>query len=72
MLKVSVFLVNGGKSDWTVPDSFYRKLLSLRRSGLEGKPLVHELISDDLRPPPTFVTLTGQLEDGTKVKEEIA
>jgi hypothetical protein len=72
MLRVAVSLVDGGLLDQTVPDSFYTELVALRASGLEGKALVHALLSDDWGAPPKFVTLSGTLSNGTAVKESIA
>lgn len=69
MLTVSVRTVDGGGQDWTEPDSLYAKLLSLRESGLKGRRLVDALLTDDWGPPPTGVSLKGELADGTLVDE---
>lgn len=71
MLKVSVPLVDGGAMDWEVDDSKYQRLLQLRQDGLEGKALIHELLTDDWSAPPRGIRLSGTMEDGTEIDEWI-
>jgi hypothetical protein len=71
MLKVEVNTVNGGAMDWPVPDSILDKLARLRRDGLEGRDLVHELLTDDWGAPPRGVSITGTTDDGRSINEYI-
>lgn len=71
MLKFSISFVNGSYQEFEESDSIFVKLKTLQKSGLEGKALVHELLTDDWGAPPVIVKLTGVLEDGTIVDENI-
>lgn len=71
MLKVEIHFVDGGLMNTTEGDVFWRRLIELQGYGLEGKALIHDLITDDWGPPPRFVHVSGTLEDGTKVDQTI-
>jgi hypothetical protein len=55
---ISIHFIDGGFDQWTDSPALLTKLKSLRSRGLEGKALVHELISDDWAAPPKTVVIT--------------
>lgn len=71
MLKVQVNTVDGGVQDWTESDSILDKLARLRSDGLEGRDLVHALLTDDWGAPPQGVSITGTTDDGRVINEYI-
>ena len=72
MIQVQIHLVNGGLQEFSEHPSIINRLIDLRNDGLSGKQLVDALISDDWGAPPSSVSLTGTLEDGTRVEEHIS
>lgn len=71
MLKVSIYLVDGGLQELNQVDSLVDRLSSLRHDGYEGRVLVNALITDDWGAPPTGVRIRGTLENGKIVDEYI-
>ncbi len=71
MITVEIRFVNGAYQEFTVPESIIDRLYALRRNGVEGKDLVHSLLSDDWVPPPRTVKFVGTLADGKRVEESI-
>ena len=62
MIKITVYYVDGSKSEWNEPSSIIQKLYSLEQSGLSGKSLINSLITDDWGCPPKFVKIEGIYE----------
>ncbi|HWP20272.1 MAG TPA: hypothetical protein VNO84_14175 [Burkholderiaceae bacterium] len=65
--KVVVFaqLVDGSAQEFEAGAELPAQLRNLRSMGLEGKQLIHKLITDDWGPPPRFVEIKEYGEDGT-------
>jgi hypothetical protein len=59
-IKVEVWFVDGGYMDWVQPATLVARYHDLVGRGLEGKALVHQLLTDDWGPPPTRIRLTGR------------
>jgi hypothetical protein len=57
-VRVDVRLVDGSAMDWIEPPSILQRLAELEARGFQGKPLIHELLTDDWGPPPVTITLT--------------
>ncbi len=60
VVRVSFILVNGGSQQYYEGYALIERYDRLRRQGLDGKALVHELFSDDWGPPPVGITLEGK------------
>ena len=71
MIRIEIRFVDGGYQEFSEPESFVERLRELRARGVEGKDLVHSLLTDDWEPPPLTVRLVGTLGDGTRVDEKI-
>lgn len=71
MVKVTVYFVDGSLQDFDEPSSIIDQLEELRDEGLTGKRLIHALFTDDWGPPPSGITITGTLDDGSSVNESI-
>jgi hypothetical protein len=56
---VRVHLVNGDLQEFREGGDFLRRLARLEREGLQGRALIHELITDDWGAPPVRVVLSG-------------
>ena len=72
MIRVAINFVDGGYQEYTESLRIIDSLNQLRSRGFEGKELIDTLLTDDWGPPPSIVSLTGTLEDGTRVDERIA
>ena len=57
MVHVQILFADGSKSEFEEDVSMLLRLEQLKTSGLEGKQLIDQLISDDWGPPPKFVML---------------
>jgi hypothetical protein len=53
--------------DWNVNDDLYARYKKAVESGLEGRDLVHELLTDDWAAPPRGIHITGTTADGETV-----
>lgn len=66
-LEVTAHLVDGCLLDFDVDPDFLARLASLRGQGLEGRALIHELLTDDWGAPPVFVRIVGSGFDGNPI-----
>jgi hypothetical protein len=66
---VSVRLVDGGLQEWQEGPDLLVRLQNLRRRGLEGKQLIHELLTDDWAAPPRVVIISGVAPDGQRLED---
>lgn len=64
MINVSIRFVDGGLQEFSKNNAFGERLLQLQNQGYEGKQLIHTLLTDDWGPPPTVITIKGQLNSG--------
>ncbi len=69
LLRLEVHTVDGGILDIPEdnPDEFMKKLSDLRTSGLEGKRLLNQLITDDWGVPPLLVLVKGKYKNGEEI-----
>ena len=70
-VKVSIPLVNGGLLEYEETPSLLEKLRTLQARGLQGKALIHELLTDDWGAPPKWVTISGTAPDGEAINVRI-
>jgi hypothetical protein len=66
-LTARVHLVDGGLMVIPLDDNFLVRLTRLQAAGLQGKALVHELLTDDWGPPPVAIVVKGTAPDGSSV-----
>lgn len=66
-LEVTAHLVNGCLLDIDVEPDFLARLQSLQGQGLEGRALIHELLTDDWGAPPVFLRIVGAGLDGKSI-----
>jgi hypothetical protein len=66
-LTIMVELVDGRQRQWQVSPSFLVALRGLRQRGINGRRLIHELITDDWPVLPRLVTISGVDEDGEHI-----
>lgn len=66
-LTARVHLVDGSLMVIPLDDDFLVRLKRLQTAGLQGKALVHELLTDDWGPPPVAVVVRGTAPDGSAV-----
>ena len=71
MIHISISLVDGSLQEFDENDSFAERLCQLKNRGLEGKSLVHELITDDWGAPPLYVKIKGKTSKGQEINEHI-
>ncbi len=68
-IHVSVQLVDGGLQEFQEGPAFLVRLRALQARGVEGKQLIHQLLSDDWAAPPTVVIIAGKGTDGRPIDE---
>lgn len=56
---ISIHFNNGGFDQWVDSPALLTKLEALRSRGLDGKALVHALLTDDWAAPPSFVVISN-------------
>ena len=66
-LTARVHLVDGGLMKIPLNQDFLGKLKRLQARGLQGKALVHQLLTDDWGVPPVVIVITGTAPDGSLV-----
>ena len=67
MLKVRVYLVDGGVQDLTIDDKIVERHRLLLSNGVSGRALVHALFTDDWGVPPQSVVISGKTADGKSI-----
>ena len=69
MAKLEVIMrnVDGSMLDFSLPPHELTALYRLQRQGLTGKALIHEWLTDDLKPPPIYIEVSGKDPDGNPV-----
>lgn len=70
-IMITVRTVDGGMQDWLEDLQFLSRLRTLQSEGLEGKELIHALVSDDWGAPPRSVRIHGQDASGQSFSVEI-
>lgn len=68
---VTVRTVDGGMQEWFEDLQFLGRLRTLQAEGLDGKELIHALVSDDWGAPPRSVQIHGQDAGGHSFSVEI-
>jgi len=70
-VKVSIRFVDGSLQEYFEGMKILSDLARLKRQGLEGKLLIHALLTDDWGPPPRLVQIKGVDESGCSVDIKI-
>lgn len=68
-IHVSVRLIDGGLQEFHEGPAFLVRLRSLQARGIEGRELIHQLLTDDWAAPPTVVIISGIAPDGRRIDE---
>ncbi len=71
MIKIKVFLVDGSLIEYEEAPGFLIRYKQLVIQGLEGKALIHELLTDDWGPPPLSVNISGKALNGSIIDMNI-
>lgn len=71
MIKIIIRFVDGGLQEYNENPLFYKRYEILLKNGLNGKKLIHELITDDWGAPPIAVYIDGEDENGNIINEVI-
>jgi len=66
-ITVSAQLADGRTRDFDVEPDFLQRLYALQLGGIQGKELIHALLTDDWTTPPVLVTVSGIAPDGERV-----
>lgn len=64
---VTAALVDGGALDFVPGPDFLDRLRALQAQGVEGREIIHALLTDDWGPPPVFVMVAGTDADGRQI-----
>lgn len=67
-ISVSVRLVDGSLMQFDAAADLLDRLNALQAQGLQGRQLIHQLLSDDWGPPPLFVEIIGTSPEGRHVE----
>ncbi len=67
MLNVFIQFVDGGSTSWDESDDLYSRYKTAIANGLEGRSLVHEVLTDDWAAPPLGIYITGTTATGETV-----
>lgn len=68
VLRVTTRHVDGSMCEFDVGQELLDALRDLQAQGLEGKRLIHQLLTDDWAAPPVLVDITG-IDDAGQVVE---
>lgn len=60
MLYVFIQFVDGSSTSWDASDDLYARYKTAIASGLQGRSLVHEVLTDDWAAPPLGIHITGR------------
>lgn len=66
-LNVVAKLVDGGQQEFHAGPDFLSKLHALESKGVEGKALIHALLTDDWGAPPLLISVSGTAADGSAI-----
>lgn len=70
-LRVITRHVDGSMGKFDAGQELLAALRDLQAQGLEGKQLIHQLLTDDWGAPPVFIDITGIDETGSAVEVRI-
>lgn len=70
-IQVEARLVDGSTQDFRFGESFIFEMNQLKTQGINGKELIHSLLTDDWGAPPLYVLVTGTDQNGVVINEPI-
>lgn len=70
-IQVEARLVDGSTQDFRFGESFILEMNRLKAQGINGKALIHSLLTDDWGAPPLYILVTGVDQNGAVINERI-